>query len=457
MPSGNSREPDPFENPRMQHTTICIVGRINVGKSTLFNRLTRTRSAIVENTPGVTRDRKKALFEHNGIQYLLIDTGGLDPEFDDAPAKAAQEQTRLAIAEAQLALFMIDARSGLLTGDYEIARILKTTGRPVILIANKVDDDKLGGSLHEFMQLGFGEPLPISAEHNIGIDMLLDAISEHGKPSPAEPLRTKPETAIAVVGRSNVGKSSLINALLGEERHIVTDAPGTTRDSIDSVYRYEGRNYRLIDTAGIRRLGKTKNKIDKVASIIALKSIDRCDVSVLVIDAREGITAQDARVGGYIVEAGKGCIVAANKWDLTPRNDAYHSKIINDTERKFAFMIWAPVITMSAKTKYRIFKIFPAVDQIVDTMQKSIATSDLNRLFQKMQQHHPPPRQKNRRAVKFYYATQIETAPPTFLVFTNTSGNIHFSYKRYLINNLRSEFGFKGCPIRLVFKHKRQT
>ncbi|MBN1354688.1 ribosome biogenesis GTPase Der [bacterium] len=441
----------------MQHTTICIVGRINVGKSTLFNRLTRTRSAIVENTPGVTRDRKKALFEHNGIQYLLIDTGGLDPEFDDAPAKAAQEQTRLAIAEAQLALFMIDARSGLLTGDYEIARILKTTGRPVILIANKVDDDKLGGSLHEFMQLGFGEPLPISAEHNIGIDMLLDAISEHGKPSPAEPLRTKPETAIAVVGRSNVGKSSLINALLGEERHIVTDAPGTTRDSIDSVYRYEGRNYRLIDTAGIRRLGKTKNKIDKVASIIALKSIDRCDVSVLVIDAREGITAQDARVGGYIVEAGKGCIVAANKWDLTPRNDAYHSKIINDTERKFAFMIWAPVITMSAKTKYRIFKIFPAVDQIVDTMQKSIATSDLNRLFQKMQQHHPPPRQKNRRAVKFYYATQIETAPPTFLVFTNTSGNIHFSYKRYLINNLRSEFGFKGCPIRLVFKHKRQT
>jgi GTPase len=441
----------------MATKSICIIGRINVGKSTLFNRLTKSWSAIVEDTPGVTRDRKEGQFVINEKRYRLIDTGGIDPQFADEPSKAAQDQARIAISEADVIIFLVDVRAGILTGDYEIATLLKTSNKPIVIAVNKVDHPKLHDEIYEFMQLGFGEPIAIAAEHKLGLEELKDAVEAvctstfKGETG----IDDTPETSLAIVGRANVGKSSLINSLLGTERHIVTEFAGTTRDSIDSLYTYNDITYRLIDTAGIRKLGQTKNKIDKISTMMARQSLTRCDVAILVIDAQEGISAQDARVGGYIVEAGKGCLIAANKWDLTPKTEEYYKKLKSDAERKFAFMSWAPIMTISASTKQRIFKLFQAADKIKTNLQTPVSTTALNRVLQQIQKHHPPPRRKQGRAVKFFYATQIYTAPPTFLIFTNTLETIHFSYKRYMENTLRQEFNLHGCPVRLIFKHKR--
>ncbi len=441
----------------MKRKKICIVGRVNVGKSTLFNRLTRDWAAIVEDTPGVTRDRKNGRFNCLGNEFELVDTGGIDPEFMDDPALAAQVQSRIAVEESDLVLFLVDVRVGLLPGDHEIAGFLRTAGKPVILVANKTDYDGLETEIYQFMQLGFGVPIPVSAEHKRGLDILEEKIVEklpQGKTDDAEE-NTNSENPVAIVGRANVGKSSLVNAILGQERHIVTSVPGTTRDSVDSVYEYGGKKYRLIDTAGIRRLGKTKSKIDKISVLMAQKSLERCRLAILVFDGSEGLTAQDARVGGYIVEKGRGCILAANKWDKTPHTDAYYERLKLQIERKAAFMSWAPLITISAQTKQRVFKLFAMIDKVSTQLEQKIPTTEVNKLMQKIQTHHPPPRQHHGKAVKFYYSTQIAKLPPTFLIFTNTREKIHFSYQRYIINQIRAEFGFDGCPIKLVFRHKR--
>lgn len=442
----------------MSDRTLSIMGRVNVGKSTLFNRLCRSRSAIVEDTPGVTRDRKDGRFSWSGHSFILCDTGGLDPDLTDSPAVMAQKQAILTLEFADLVIFVVDARAGLLTEDYQIADTLRKSGKPVILVANKVDVSAVESMVHEFHSLGLGTPMPISAEHNIGIDDLKDEILSQLNLVTQDDDETVPSEdagpRIAIVGRPNVGKSSFINAILGEDRHIVTDIPGTTRDSVDSLYRYNDKQYCFIDTAGLRRIGKTKEKLDKIASIMAMKSIERCDIAILLIDASQEITQQDAHVAGYILKAGKGCIIAANKWDLTERTQEYYQKLKENIQYKLAFLSWAPVITFSALTKDRVFKIFSIIDRVVKNMTQEIPTSALNRILQDAQKYHTPPRRDHNHMLKFYYAAQVYKRPPTFLIFTNTHRRIHFSYERYLINRFREEFDYEGCPIRLVMRHK---
>jgi GTPase len=438
--------------------SICIVGRVNVGKSTLFNRLIQDWAAIVEDTPGVTRDRKEGILRIGERKFCLVDTGGLDPEIEGDPAKAAQLQARIAIDIADLIIFVVDVRTGLLAGDHEIADLLRPMKKPVLVVANKTDHDGLLNELFVFVRLGLGDPIPVAAEHKLGLEILEQKIVEmlpSDEFSEGIDADDANETAVAIVGRANVGKSSLVNALLGYDRHIVTANPGTTRDSVDSIYSYNNQNYRLIDTAGIRKLGRTKDKIDKISTIMARKSIERCQVAVLVFDACEGITAQDLHVGGYIVESGRGLILAANKWDLTPRTIDFYESLKKDLDRKASFISWAPIVTISAISKQRVFKLFAIIDKVMAQLLHEIPTTDLNRLIQSAQKRHNAPRRKNYKPLKFYYATQISHFPPTFLIFTNTIDNIHFSYKRFISNQIRKEFGFFGCPIKLVFRHKR--
>ncbi len=441
----------------MASFTLSIMGRVNVGKSTLFNRLCRNRAAIVEDTPGVTRDRKDGRYSWRGHRFVLCDTGGLDPDLKDSPAVLAQRQARLTLDFADLVLFVVDVRAGMLAEDIQIADLLRKSGKPIILVANKVDIPAVLDLVHEFHAMGLGDPIPVSAEHNLGIETLNDEILRRlGVQAMEEESENLGPTGprIAVVGRPNVGKSSFINAILGEERHIVTDIPGTTRDSVDSTYRYNDRSYTFIDTAGLRRIGKTREKLDKIASIMAMKSIERCDIAILLIDASQEITQQDAHVAGYILKAGKGCIIAANKWDLTQKTQEYYQQLRENIQFKLPFLSWAPVITFSAMTKDRVFKIFSIIDHVFGNMERDTPTSSLNRIIQDAQKYHTPPRRDHSRLLKFYYGAQVSKRPPTFLIFTNTHKKIHFSYERYLINRIREEFDFEGCPVRLVMKHK---
>ena len=388
---------------------------------------------------------------------MLCDTGGLDPDLKDSPAVLAQRQARLTLDFADLVLFVVDVRAGMLAEDIQIADLLRKSGKPIILVANKVDIPAVLDLVHEFHAMGLGDPIPVSAEHNLGIETLNDEILRRlGVQAMEEESENLGPTGprIAVVGRPNVGKSSFINAILGEERHIVTDIPGTTRDSVDSTYRYNDRSYTFIDTAGLRRIGKTREKLDKIASIMAMKSIERCDIAILLIDASQEITQQDAHVAGYILKAGKGCIIAANKWDLTQKTQEYYQQLRENIQFKLPFLSWAPVITFSAMTKDRVFKIFSIIDHVFGNMERDTPTSSLNRIIQDAQKYHTPPRRDHSRLLKFYYGAQVSKRPPTFLIFTNTHKKIHFSYERYLINRIREEFDFEGCPVRLVMKHK---
>ena len=446
----------------MKQKTVCIVGRVNVGKSTLFNRLTRSWDAIVEDTPGVTRDRKEGIIKIRNHAVKLIDTGGIDPDVCDEPAMAAQEQSIFGLNSADLIIFMVDARAGTMPGDFEIAQLIRRSQKKTILIANKAESPRVEHELYEFTKLGFNEPLPVSAEHKINYEVLLDLIFEKLGLSELEDSDSEEETfeneiSVAIVGRPNVGKSSLINTLIGEEKHIVTSIPGTTRDSIDSIYTYYGRKFRIIDTAGLKRIGKTKNRIDKVASMLARKSIERAHIGVMMIDASVGITAQDATIAGYIFETGRGCLIVANKWDITPKTKEFYDKLKEDIAYKFKFMDWAPLLTVSAISSQRVTKIFEQILKIADNLGQKIPTTQLNKVIQEAQRIHPPPRRKQGRPVKFYYATQVKNLPPTFMIFTNTHEKIHFSYERFLINFIRKSFNLEGCPIRLVFKHKRDS
>ena len=429
---------------------VAIVGRPNVGKSTLFNRLLGHRRAMVDDTPGVTRDRNYANINRFDKPFILIDTGGFEPVTSDRMLQQMREQSSLAMEEADVILFMMDARSGLTPADIEVAQMLRRVKKPVFYVVNKVDGDKLENDSAEFYSLGIDQLFTISAEHNRGVIDLVENLLEVFPPS--DPSEDEDElTKIAVVGRPNVGKSSLVNRLLGFERVVANPTPGTTRDSVDTLFMCNKKPYLLIDTAGIRRKGKTTEKLEKYSVVDSLRSIERADVVLMVIDAEEGVTEQDERIAGYIHEAGRGCIFVINKWDALPKDNATFGAYTEKIRYGFKYLAYAPIVFTSALTGQRIGKIMSTVDEVMEQYIRRVSTADLNRVFSEATEAHHAPLSHGRR-VKFYFSTQVAIRPPSFVVFTNQPENIHFSYERYIINRFREAFGFSGVPLRLMFR-----
>jgi len=431
---------------------IAIVGRPNVGKSTLFNRIVGGKKAIVANEPGVTRDRNYADVEWEESPFTLIDTGGFEPVSKDRIFIQMREQCQLAMDEADVILFLMDGKEGLTPSDKEIANILRQVNKPVFYIVNKIDGPKHEEKVFEFYGLGVETIYSISAEHRYGVDGLMDEAVKV-LPRTTEEKWDRKATKVAVVGRPNVGKSSLINRLLGYKRVMVDEAPGTTRDSIDTFFERDGKRYILIDTAGIRRKSRISFRLEKFSIVEALRTIDRSDVVLLLLDSEEGVTSQDARIGGFIQEKGKGCILVLNKWDLIEKDSQtmveFERKIYSDLK----YLSYAPILFISALTGQRVPKILNRVDQVSEQMKKRISTSPLNRSFRQWVERFTPPFYKNRR-VKLNYITQVSTAPPTFMISTNIPEGIHFSYERYLTNQMRETYGFEGVPILLQFRKK---
>ncbi len=429
---------------------VAIVGRQNVGKSTLLNRLAGRRVAIVEDLPGTTRDRLTADASWLGKTFTLIDTGGVEPKGGSAFSADVNRQVRTAIDEADLILFLVDAKDGLMPADQDVAAMLRPVKGRVLLLVNKADNDKLAMSAPEFARLGLGEPLVISAFHGRGIDTLLDAMLER---LPQAGTAIQPETAeslkIAIVGRPNVGKSSILNKLLGEERVIVSPIPGTTRDAIDTSFEFEGQRVIMIDTAGIKRRGRQGGGVDKYSVIRSLEAIDRADIALLILDAGELVTAQDLHVAGYIQQAFKGVIVIVNKWDMA--KNVTRDAVIRCLRDNLKFMRYAPILFTSAAEGSGISEIMPQALNVYRQRMKRIGTSELNSTVEQVLATHTPPH-KGAKIMKFLYATQAEVNPPTFVFFVNDSSLMHFSYERYLENQLRQSFGFEGTPLRLIFK-----
>ncbi len=432
----------------MRVPVVAIVGRPNVGKSTLFNRILRQRLAIVHDEPGTTRDRLYARTEWRGRPFYLVDTAGLDPGAASELEAAVQAQVRRAVEEADVVVFVGDARSGLTAADWEAAELLRRSGKPVILAVNKAEGRPERLELGDFYALGLGEPVLISALHGIGIDTLLDRILEVLPPAEAE---AEPEVfaRVAIVGRPNVGKSMLLNAIVGYERTAVSEVPGTTRDMVDTLIEYGGKPILLIDTAGIRRRGRVQPGVERFSVLRAIQAIERCDVAILMVDATEGVTAQDAHIGGLIVDAYKGVVVALNKWDLVPNKDtrAYEAHVRSELR----FLDYAPIVFISAKLRQGIKELMDQVLLVRAERKKRVPTAEVNELLQEILFRHPPPR-RGRRQLKIYYATQAETDPPTFVFFGNDPELVHFSYQRYIENQIRRAYGFIGNPIRLTFR-----
>ncbi|MCX7851441.1 MAG: ribosome biogenesis GTPase Der [Caldilineales bacterium] len=447
---------------------VAIVGRPNVGKSTLFNRIIGRRQAIVEDLPGTTRDRLYADTEWNGVGFLLVDTGGLEPlarggrapEEPLASASAGylreiRAQVEQAIAEADVIVFLVDAAEGLTAADQEIANGLRQAGKPVIVAANKADTARRQYDAVEFYALGLGEPLPISAYHGIGIGDLLDAVVAHLPPAP--PIEWPEEALrVAIVGRPNVGKSSLLNALLGQERAIVSPLPGTTRDPIDTYLTWEGMPVVLVDTAGIRRRGAIEPGIEKYSVIRTLKAIARADVVLLVLDATTGITDQDAHVAGYVLEAYRSLVLVVNKWDAIPKDEHTMNNYLRQLRSELKFLDYVPVLFVSALTRQRIDRILSTAFLVAQGRQQRLPTAELNRLVQEAVAANPPKAVRGRQA-RFYYATQVDIDPPTFVLFVNDPEAVHFSYLRYLENCIRQAYPFEGTPLRFELRGKKDA
>jgi len=433
---------------------VAIIGRPNVGKSTFFNRVTRSRDALVEDFPGVTRDRIYGDACWSDIDFTLIDTGGF-MEIADNFGPQIRSQVHQAMQDADVIVFMLDGKEGISPFDQDIIQMLRSAAKPVMTVVNKIDGIEQESGLYEFYSLGIDDPYPVSAEHGYGIHDFLDGLVDHLDQILTSVTQETDEPAIriAVVGRPNVGKSSLINKILGHERHLVSDVPGTTRDAVDSEYRKDGRLYRFIDTAGIRRKGKVHQKLEKFSVIKALRSLDRCDVALIVLDADAGISDQDINIAGYAYDRGCGCIFLLNKWDLIEK-DSNTAKVFQEKVRQAAkFLNFAPVMTISALSGVRVHKIFDHVDTVLSQFSTRIGTGQLNRIIENATQYNEPSLYKGRR-LKFYYATQVSVKPPTFVCFVNYPGAVHFSYKRYLINQIRSGTGLDKTPIRLQFRQR---
>ncbi len=436
---------------------VAIVGRPNVGKSTLFNRIIGRNLAIVEDVPGVTRDRNYAEAEWDGRRFLLVDTGGFEPESVDPMYSKMREQTTLAVEEADLIIFLLDGKQGLLPADVDVSQLLRISAKPVIYAVNKVDGERDEELLSDFYRLGIDGLFPLSAQHGPGFSDFMDELA--GRLPKASEAEEEQEAAtlprIAIIGRPNVGKSSFVNSLVGEDRMIVSPSAGTTRDAIDSVYRYYGRQYILVDTAGIRSRGRVSQGVEKYSVMRAMKSISRADVALVLIDAAEGITEQDERIVGLAHEAGKGIIIALNKWDLVPDKEERYKEIIADVQRRLKFVDYAPVLTISAVTRRRITGVFDEIDAVMAESRRRVPTAELNKVFEKLTAHHEPPLYRGKR-VKYYFITQVGIGPPTFIAFVNYPNGVHFSYIRYIENNLRRAFGFRGTPLRIFPKKRRE-
>lgn len=439
----------------MAKPIVAIVGRPNVGKSTLFNRIAGERISIVEDTPGVTRDRIYADAEWLDHHFTLIDTGGLEPDSDDMMLKHMYSQAEIAISSADVILFVVDVRTGMTDMDMQVANILRKADKPVVLAVNKVDDlAKYGMQVYEFYSLGLGDPFGVSGGQMIGLGDLLDEVVKH---FPADKDDSAEDDAIkvAIIGKPNVGKSSLVNRILGENRVIVSDVAGTTRDAIDSEYELNGQKYVFIDTAGMRRKAKIKESIEKYSIIRAVAAVERADVCILMINAVEGITEQDTKVAGIAHEAGKAVIIAVNKWDLIEKDNHTMNKFLKDIDTEFKYLSYAPRIFISAATGQRVTKLFELITMVSENNSRRIATGMLNDVLIEAMAMNQPPAEKGKQ-LRIYYMTQVSVKPPTFVLFVNDTELLHFSYKRYLENQLRDAFGFVGTPIHFIAKNRKE-
>ncbi len=438
----------------MSKPIVAIVGRPNVGKSTLFNRLIGEPVAITEDKPGTTRDRLYGDADWNGRDFIVVDTGGLAPGEDETMARAIRDSVEVAMSEADAIVFLVDAKEGLTADDIAVAELLRRTSKPTVLAANKAESAHRRLTSTEFYELGLGEPIPVSSLQGLGTGDMLDALVAVLPPAEAEPEEDDVALRLAIVGRPNVGKSSLLNALLGFERVMVSEVPGTTRDATDTLLDHNGQKIMLIDTAGIRRRGHVKGSIEKYSVMRAVRAISRADVAALVIDATEPLTAQDLHVAGYIQEAKKGMILVINKWDLVEKTSTTMKEYTEQVRRELNFMPYVPALFVSAKTKQRVHKIVDEALRIVEERQRRIPTGQLNAVMQEALRSHPPMASKGK-PLRLKYVTQAATEPPTFVFFVNDRELVHFSYQRFLENRLREAFGFQGATLRLVFRDGR--
>ena len=431
----------------MTKPVIAIVGRPNVGKSTIFNRIVGERVSIVEDIPGVTRDRIYSSAEWLAHDFNIIDTGGI--EIGDEPfLEQIRQQAEIAIDEADVIIFMTNGREGVTSADEQVAKILYKTKKPVVLAVNKVDNPDMREMIYDFYALGFGEPWPISGSHGLGLGDLLDECAKHF-PEEDEEQYGEDTIKFSLIGRPNVGKSSLVNAFLGQDRVIVSDISGTTRDAIDSPYSHDGQDYVIIDTAGMRKKGKVYESTEKYSVLRALRAIERSDVVLVIFNAEEGIQEQDKKIAGYAHEAGKAVIIVVNKWDAIEKDDKTMKNYEVQIREHFLFLDYAPIIFVSAKTKQRVLNILPIIQRVSENHAMRIQSSVLNEVIEDAVARNPAPTDKGRR-LRLYYATQVAIKPPTFVVFVNDPELMHFSYERFLENRIRDTFDFEGTPLRLI-------
>jgi GTP-binding protein len=433
---------------------VAIVGRPNVGKSTLFNRLSRTRDALVDDQPGITRDRLYALVRWGEHNLTLIDTGGLEVARDEPLSEQVKGQAVRAIEEADKIIFMVDGREGIMPNDEDIAHLLRRSQKDVLLAVNKIDGPEHDHLVSDFYRLGMKTAYPLSAAHGYGLKALMEGVVE-GLPEAKPEGRTGDRIRVAILGKPNVGKSSLVNRILGSERLLVSELPGTTRDAVDTPFSLQGKDYLLIDTAGIRRKTRVREKIDKFSMIKALRSLDRCHVAVIVLDAEAGVADQDVRICGYALERNRAVILAVNKWDLV-KHDAYKKKHLSDAvERQLKFLSFAPRVHLSALTGEGVMDLLGHMERLYEQFDRRISTGAVNRAISDMILRKPPPDQGQRR-LKVFYATQVRTRPPTFVVFVNRPDMVHFSYERFMINQLRDALSLHLTPVKLIFKKREK-